>query len=74
MMTASVTPIRPKTLNKVYKKQSYTITFDMETKMWKWEVVHIVETKMSGTAKTIPAANKAAEKHIDKYLEMRGGA
>jgi hypothetical protein len=65
--------VKPKQLSKQYKKQSFTLTFLPETKLWKWEVTYVQTTKYSDTAKTMIAAQKAAEKHIDHTLALRGG-
>lgn len=65
--------VKPKQLNKVYKRQSFTLTFLPESKLWKWEVTYVQTTKYSDTAKSMRDAQKAAEKHIDHTLLLRGG-
>jgi hypothetical protein len=64
--------VKPKSLNKHYRKTSYTITFLPANKQWQWEVTHVQTTKYSDTAKTMIAAQKAAEKHIDDTMRLRG--
>jgi hypothetical protein len=72
-MSDNLVNIRPKTLNKTYKRTKYTITYDVADKSWRWEVEYVSVTRYGETAKSINAAQKAAEKHIDKTLEIKGG-
>ena len=65
--------VKPKQLKKQYKKTAFTITFLPQEKLWKWEVTYVQTTHYSDTAKTMIAAQKAAEKHIDITLTQRGG-
>lgn len=68
-----VLEIRPKTLNKRYKNHSYMLIFDKESKQWSWEVTYVATTIFKGELKpTMNAAMRAAEKHIDKTLEIKG--
>lgn len=68
-----VLEIRPKTLNKRYKNHSYMLIFDKESKQWSWEVTYVETTIFKGELKpTMNAAMRAAEKHIDKTLEIKG--
>lgn len=71
-MTAQVVDIRPKTMNRRYRNHSYTVTFVKETKEWRWEVEYVQVTKFNGEAPTMIKAFKAAEKHIDNTLKLRG--
>lgn len=65
--------VRPKTLEKKYKGASYTITYVVETKQWSWRVTYVTTTVFEGDPKpTMQAANRAAEKHIDRQLELQG--
>ena len=64
--------VRPKTLHKTYKKHKYVITYIVATKKWKWEVEYVSVTTFSDIANTPNAAMRAAEKHIDRTLEIRG--
>jgi hypothetical protein len=64
--------VKAKTLNKQYKQQKYTLTFLPPTKHWKWEVTHVNVTKFGGEAKTLHAAQRAAEKHIDNTNKILG--
>lgn len=64
--------VKPRQLNKQYKKTAFTLTFLPETKLWKWEVTYVQTTKYSDTAKTMVLAQKAAEKHIDHTLALKG--
>lgn len=61
--------ITPKTMNRTYKKQRYTVTFVPATKKWKWEVVIVNELKFSEEADTQVKAFKAAERFIDKHVK-----
>lgn len=63
---------KAKTLNRTYKKQSYSLTYLPPTKTWRWEVIWISKSKFTDEAKTMNAAQKAAEKHIDTTLKARG--
>ncbi len=72
-MEGNVVQIKPKTANRRYKNHSYTVTYIPATKEWKWEVTYVTTTYFSDKAKTMIAAFKAAEKHIDRTLEMRRG-
>lgn len=63
----------PKRYERHYKQQKYVLTFLPPTKLWKWEVVWVNITKFDGEAKTMNAAQKAAEKHIDQTIATRGG-
>lgn len=65
---------KAKTLERHYKRQKYTLTFLPPTKKWKWEVVWVSTTRFSEEANTMNAAQKAAEKHIDKTLAIKGVA
>lgn len=64
--------VRAKSLNRTYKRQSFTITFIPGDRLWKWEVTYVQTTSYSDTAKTMALAKRAAEKHIDKTLSLRG--
>lgn len=64
-------PIKPKTLNRTYKRQHYTVTFVPATKQWKWEVVIKTEMRYSEEASTQLKAFKAAEKFIDQNVRNK---
>lgn len=68
---SDVVPIRPKTMNRKYRGQSYRITFLKETKTWRWDVTFTQVTEYGDEAATMNKAQKAAEKHIDKLLGMK---
>lgn len=72
-MNGNVISIKPKTANRRYKNHSYTVTYIPATKEWKWEVTYVQTTRFSDVAKTMQAAFKQAEKHIDRTLEIRKG-
>lgn len=71
-MTAQLHSIIPKKAQRKYKQHPITVTFIPETKQWKWSVKYVQETIFSDEAKTLNAAFKAAEKHIDQTLKIRG--
>lgn len=71
-MTAQLHSIIPKEAKRKYKQHPITVTFIPETKEWAWKVVYTQVTEFPGTAKTLNAAFKAAEKHIDATLKIRG--
>ena len=58
--------MKPKTLNKQYKKTHYQIKFIPESGEWQWTVKHVQETSYTEVAPTQIAAMRAAEKFIDK--------
>lgn len=64
--------VKPKRLDKRYKNTSYVLEFDMKTTRWKWTVTYIHKTTFSDEAPTLAAAQRAAEKHIDSTLKLRG--
>lgn len=68
----TVAYIQPKTMNKRYKNCSYTITYLPESKKWQWKVTYIQTSEYSDISDSPIRAQKAAEKHIDKTLEIRG--
>lgn len=65
-------PPQPKKLNKKYKNTEYIIEYLPTTKQWKWLVTYVSVTKYGDVAKSINAAQKAAEKHIEETLKLRG--
>ena len=71
-MTATLHSILPKKAQRRYKNHSYVVTYLPPTKTWKWEVTYVQTTYYSDEAKTLNAAFKAAEKHIDHTLKLRG--
>jgi hypothetical protein len=71
-MTATLHSIIPKQAKRRYRNHSYVVTYLPETKIWKWEVTYVQTTKYCDEAKTMVAAFKAAEKHIDHTLRLRG--
>jgi hypothetical protein len=62
----------PKSLKRLYKQTEYTLTYIPDLKQWGWEVTFVHKTKYGDTAKSMNAAQKAAEKHIDQVLSLRG--
>lgn len=68
-----VVQIQPKTLNKRYKNHSYVLMYDVPSRQWSWEVTYVETTVFKGELKpTMNAAMRAAEKHIDRTLEIKG--
>lgn len=65
--------VQPKQLSKRYKNTAYIIIYLPKTKEWKWEVSYVQTTKYGDVAKTLVAAQRAAEKHIDHTLNLRKG-
>lgn len=57
--------IKPKTINRTYKKHKYTVTFVPSTKKWKWTVEVVQKIVFSEEADTQIKAFRAAEKLID---------
>jgi len=66
--------IPPKKINRRYKNHAIVITYKPPTKKWSWEVTYVQTTKFSDEADTMTKAVKAAEKHIDSTLKIRGQA
>jgi hypothetical protein len=68
---ANVHFIKPKSMKRQYKRQTYTVTFIPATKKWKWEVTVVIETKFSTSdiAETQIKAFRAAEKFIDQHVK-----
>lgn len=66
--TADVLPFtaKPKTERRIYRKRNYTITFLPETSAWKWDVEIQRTIHFHGTAPSLKAAVRQAEKRIDK--------
>jgi hypothetical protein len=58
-------------MNRLYKKQRYTVTFIPATKTWKWEVTVEVVTRYTerGESDTQIKAFRAAERFIDQYVK-----
>lgn len=71
-MTAQLHSIIPKEAKRKYKQHPITVTFIPATKEWKWEVIYTQITKYGDVAKTLNAAFKAAEKHIDATIKIGG--
>lgn len=63
--------IKPKTMNRTYKKQHYTVTFIPATKKWKWEVTITTKMVFSEVADTQIKAFRAAEKFIDLNVKEK---
>lgn len=63
---------KPKQLSKQYKRHNYKVTFVPSTKQWSWEVELVQVTKLNGTADTQVKAVRAAERQIDKVLQVQG--
>ncbi len=63
-------PIKPKSLNRTYKKQKYTVTFVPATKQWRWTVEIVQTLRYEEVAETQIKAFKAAERFIDKHVKV----
>lgn len=57
--------IKPKTINRIYKRHKYTVTFIPSTKKWQWTVEVVQTLKFTDVADTQVKAFRAAEKLID---------
>jgi hypothetical protein len=64
--------VRPKRLDKEYRKTKYRLEFLVPTSQWKWTVTFVHTTTYSDVAPTLVAAQRAAEKHIDRSINLRG--
>lgn len=64
--------VKPKSLTKQYKRQTFVVTYVPATKMWKYDIALIQETHLSGEADTQIKAVRAAEKRIDSVLKIQG--
>jgi hypothetical protein len=71
-MTAQLHSIIPKCAKRKYKQHPIEVTFIPSTKEWEWKVIYVQTTEYKDKAKTLNAAFKAAEKHIDQTLKIRG--
>lgn len=69
----SLDNVRPKTLKKKYKNHDYVISFLVAERKWAWSVTYVETTVFTGEPKdSINAAQRAAERHIDRTLELKG--
>lgn len=68
----SLASIRPKLLRKTYRKHHYEIRYNVETKDWSWDITYVSTSHFRSTAKSLVEAQRAAEKHIDGTLKIRG--
>lgn len=67
---AMLDDVRPKTMNRRYRNQSYVIVYLPKEKKWSWEVTIVHKMVFKGEPKaTTNQAQKAAEKFIDESLE-----
>jgi hypothetical protein len=64
--------VAPKRMERHYKKQKYILIYLPQEKLWEWRVTWVTENTFSDKAKNLNAAQKAAEKHIDTTLKLRG--
>lgn len=71
-MTAQLHSIIPKKACRKYKQHPIEVTFIPADKTWQWKVIYVQTTTFSDVAKTLNAAFKAAERHIDATLKIRG--
>lgn len=71
-MAATLHSIIPKKACRKYKQHPIEVTFIPATKEWQWKVTYVQTTEYCDKAKTLNAAFKAAEKHIDATLKIRG--
>lgn len=58
--------IKPKQINRTYKRHKYTVTYIPKTKKWKWTVEVVTKMVFSEEADTQIKAFREAEKFIDK--------
>lgn len=61
--------IKPKTLQRQYRRHSYKVEFVPKTKKWKWTVEITHRTVYSEVADTQVKAFRAAEKLIDEIVK-----
>ena len=65
--------VQPKTMNKTYRNHQYVITFLVAERKWSWTVTYVQVSEYTGTpVDTWQKAQKAAEKHIDRTIELKG--
>lgn len=64
--------VKAKTLERHYKQQKYVISYLPPSKHWRWDILWVETTRYGEDAKSMHAAQKAAEKHIDKILSIKG--
>jgi len=64
--------IRPKRIERTYRKHRFVVSFDMEAKTWTWEVYYVTTSVFRGNASSMTKALKEAEKHIDATLKVKG--
>lgn len=64
--------VHAKTLDKKYKNQRYKLEYIVGKKKWKWTTYFVTTSTYSDEANTLADAQKAAEKHIDNTLKIRG--
>lgn len=65
--------VEPKSLSKRYRNHDYVISYVVATKQWSWKVTYVEVTDYEGEPKaTIRDAQRAAEKHIDRTLKLKG--
>jgi len=71
MTVVALDSMRPKTLKKRYKSHDYVLTYDPESREWYYEVTYVQTVKFKERKETMNKAQRAAESHIDKTLDMR---
>lgn len=64
--------VRPKEMNRRYKGHSIKLIFQVADRRWKWEVTMTHTTIYSEIEDTTAKALRAAERHIDNQLKLRG--
>lgn len=76
-MTATViqmSSIQPKQAKRNYKGHKITITYLPPTKNWKWEIEYQPKPiTYSEECKNLNAGFKAAERYIDKLIDIKKG-
>ena len=62
-------PIPPKSINELYLRQRYTVTFDPNAashEAWVWEVAFTQTYRFMGSSKSLELAKKQAKKRITR--------
>lgn len=63
----------PKMMQRIHKRQKYTVTYVPDTRKWLWEVETVQVVKYRDVADTPAKAFRAAEKHIDSMVKIQQG-
>ncbi len=70
MSDDNVITIKPKQMQRSYKRSKYVVTFIPATKKWKWKVETTQTLVYEEEADTQVKAFRAAEKFIDSHIAM----